>query len=479
MPVEFRMHNNSAHSPIPSRRFGWVGELTRYHVFVFVVASLGWLFDTMDQRIFLISRQAAITELLGYTRDATGHIATYAGEPVSTQLQATAEGEIRWYSGLATTVFMLGWATGGLYFGIMGDKWGRARTMLITILIYSLFTGLSALSCYWWDFMIYRFITGMGVGGEFAAGVALVAEVMPASARPIALGALQALSAVGNIAGSLLNVAVGNWRYMFIVGVVPSLLVVAVRRRLKEPDRWQKAKQAGQSHDLYEQAAKELGDIRELLHDPVYRRHTIIGFLMALSGVIGLWGVAFWSFELVGEALRGSPQDDVRRIRGVGTALQDVGAFFGILTFTWLTSRLGRRPAFLLAFLCALVAAVGVFTYMRTESDVYWMLPVLGYFTLSVFGGYAIYFPELYPTRLRSTGTGFCYNAARFIAAIGPFSLGHLGLMYQGVEHGLLSSLGGIDSPLRYAAVTVALIYLLGAAVLPFAPETRGKPLPE
>lgn len=456
----------------------WYKQLSRYHWYVFVVAALGWLFDTMDQRIFLVSRQPALTQLLGYARGEEGQLVRVQGEELlslTDEELGAAQDAVKFYSGLATTIFMLGWATGGLYFGMMGDRWGRARTMLLTILIYSVFTGLSALSQGPWDFMVYRFITGLGVGGEFAAGVSLVAEVMPASARPFALGLLQALSAVGNIAGSLLSMVVMpfGWRYMFLVGTLPALLVVAVRRNLKEPETWQKA--AG----FAEEAAKELGSLRELLGEPQWRRRAIVGFLLALSGVIGLWGVGFWSFELVNEALKDQPVETVTNIRAVGTALQDVGAFFGIYLYSVVCARIGRRPAFAIAFAAALASVIMVFGWMDTVAEIYWMLPIMGFCTLSLFGGYAVYFPELFPTRLRSTGTGFCYNAARFIAALGPFTLGQLAGYYRLHPPTLLSDAGGVDSPLRYAALSVALIYFLGLAVLPFAPETRGKPLPE
>lgn len=451
----------------------WYRQLNRYHWYIFVVAALGWLFDTMDQRIFLVSRERALTELLGYSRQ--DGVLSFAGSPVPPDEQEAAKGRIRWYSGLATTIFMLGWASGGLYFGIMGDRWGRARTMLLTILIYSAFTGLSALSRGPWDFMFYRFITGLGVGGEFAAGVSLVAEVMPSAARPFALGLLQALSAVGNITGSLLSyylLPIG-WQYMFLVGTVPALLVVAVRRNLKEPEKWQ------QVANLSERAAQELGSIQNLFAEQQWRRHAIVGFLMALAGVIGLWGVGFWSFELVSEALADRPEIEQIRVRAIGTALQDVGAFFGIYLFSVVSARTGRRLAFALAYLMAFCSIVLVFGFMNTKAEVYWMLPILGFSTLSLFGGYAVYFPELFPTRLRSTGTGFCYNAARFIAASGPYTLGQLSSMYRDQTPRFLSEMGGVDSPLRYAALTVALIYFLGLFVLPAAPETRGRPLPE
>src|SRR5262249_55211200 len=162
----------------------------------------------------------------------------------------------------------------------------RARTMLLPILIYSMFTGLTAISQHWWDFMLYRFITGMGVGGEFAAGVALLAEVMPAHARPYALGSLQALSAVGNISGSLLSLAF-SWRALFVVGILPALLVVLVRRKLEEPESWKKARAEEAAGGA---AAGGMGSLTEMLSDHRWRYHTIIGVLLALAGVIGLWG---------------------------------------------------------------------------------------------------------------------------------------------------------------------------------------------
>src|SRR5437588_12732845 len=212
----------------------WWRDLTRYHWFVFVVAALGWLFDTMDQQLFNLARAPAVNELLHYT----------AGDP-------DPAGRVKMFSGLATMIFMIGWATGGIVFGILGDRLGRARTMVLTILVYSLFTGLSALSYGIWDFIFYRFLTGLGVGGEFAVGVALVAEVMPDRARPHALGLLQALSAVGNITAAVIVIIMGQlksagiighaWRWMFVIGIVPALLAVVAMRRLKEPERWKAA----------------------------------------------------------------------------------------------------------------------------------------------------------------------------------------------------------------------------------------------
>src|SRR5438132_3753508 len=206
----------------------WWQLLDRYHWFVLIVATLGWLFDTMDQQLFNIARNPAMREL--------------------------APDWVAKASGYATSIFLIGWGTGGLVFGVLGDLIGRARSMVLTILLYSVFTGLSALSVGFWDFAFYRFITGLGVGGEFAVGVSLVAEVMPNRARPYALGFLQALSAIGNITAALLSMGLGRleqtgaigsaWRWMFVLGAGPALLAILVMRRLQEPERWREAKQS-------------------------------------------------------------------------------------------------------------------------------------------------------------------------------------------------------------------------------------------
>jgi len=424
----------------------WYRELTGHHWWVLIVASLGWLFDTMDQRIFVLARGPAMNSLLP------------AG---------TLPADVTWYSGLATAVFMAGWALGGLYFGIMGDRWGRARTMMLAILVYSAFTGFSAFSQHWWDFMFYRFLTGIGVGGEFSAGVTLVAEVMPDRARPHALGLLQALSAIGNIIGSAISFIILplGWRWMFVVGVLPALLVAAVFRNMKEPEAWQKA------HDSAQKGSqKKMGSTGDLFSDRRWRKNTIIGLLLAISGVVGLWGIGFWTPELIREALGNASVQTKNWYVSMGTMLQDFGAFFGIYAFTIVTARIGRRPAFIIAFLLGLIATVMTFGWLRQPSDVFWMIPILGFCNLSVFGGYSIYFPELYPTRLRSTGVGFCYNVGRIVAALGPFTLGHLTKLF---------SSSGFASPFRSAAISLASIYLVGVFLMPFAPETRGKSLPE
>jgi MFS family permease len=377
---------------------------------------------------------------------------------------------------------MLGWATGGLVFGVLGDRIGRAKTMVITILLYSLFTGLSSLSVTFWDFSIYRFLTGLGVGGEFAVGVALVAEVMPARARAYTLGLLQALSAVGNITAALIGITMGKlaeaeiisntWRPMFVIGAVPAILALIIRRRLKEPEVWEKAAHTGT-------VARQLGSYRALFSDPRWRRNALVGLALAFSGVIGLWGVGFFTMDLVGNVLRekfvaeglAEAQVDgrVATWKGITSMMINIGAFIGMFSFSIVTQRIGRKPAFAVSLLAAAVSTAGVFYFLDDFSDIFWMVPIMGICQLSLFAGYAIYFPELFPTYLRSTGTSFCYNVGRYVAAVGLTAPALL--TSQVYAH--------TSEPLRWAGLTMCSIFLVGLVVLPFAPETKGQPLPE
>ena len=437
-------------STAPTAPYKWYRELNRTHWFVLVVASLGWLFDTMDQQLFNLARRPAISELLG----------------PGASTAAIAE-----YSGYATTIFIIGWASGGVFFGILGDRIGRAKTMIYTILCYSLFTGLSVLSTSVWDFSLYRLLTGLGVGGQFAVGVALVAESLPDRARPYALGWLQATSALGNMMAALIGIGLGGleaagtigsaWRWMFIVGTLPALLCIVIFKKLKEPEQWQRAARAGVRR----------GSMGELFSDPRWRYNAIIGMLLAFAGVVGLWGIGFFSFDLFRAVLDKTNLSAGEKTFWIGmtSLLQNAGAFFGIYVFTHVTQRIGRKKAFAIGFVLAMLSTAFTFWNLNDFSDIFWMIPMMGFCQLALFGGYAIYLPELFPTRLRSTGTSFCYNVGRFVAALGPLALG------------LLTSrvYAGYPEPMRYAGVTMCLVFLIGLATVPFAPETKGKPLPE
>lgn len=440
----------------------WWKALNRYHWFVLIVAALGWLFDCLDQQLFTLARVPAMTELLAVN-----------GTPPSKALVAE-------YGAYATSIFLLGWASGGLIFGVLGDKIGRAKTMLWTILLYSLCTGLSAFSKGFWDFAFYRFITGLGVGGEFAVGVALVAEVMPDRARPYAISLLQALSAVGNISAALINIGLGEientgisrWRIMFLIGALPALLAVVIRTRLKEPERWQNLAGTGNP-------TKRLGSYAALFGNPVWRHRAFVGLALAFAGVVGLWGIGFFTPDLLRlvftkhfAALQMSEAEISKQLfrwTGIALIVQNVAGFLGICSFGLVAQRIGRRPTFAITFVCAMVTTAVVFWNLNQLSHVFWMIPMMGFFQFALFGGYAVYFPELFPTHLRSTGVSFCYNVGRFIAASGPALLGLLTSQVFKAE----------AEPMRYAGVTMCAVFIIGLIALPFAPETKGQPLPE
>jgi MFS family permease len=462
----------------------WWKDLTRYHWFVFAVAAMAWLFDTMDQQLFTLARKPAIMSLTG---------ATSPSDPLVDK-----------YSGYSTSIFMIGWAIGGIGFGILGDRVGRARTLMITILMYSAFTGLSALSRGFLDFSFFRFLTGLGVGGVFAVAVSLVAEVMPDRARPMALGWLQALSAVGNMMAAVCGILLGKaeesgaigsaWRAMFVVGMLPAALSIFIFVGLKEPEKWQKAaakRKADKAAGIVDPKDK-LGSLSELFGDPLWRRNTIVGMLLAFAGVVGLWGIGFFTPDLVrtvfnahfnevgtqrglsGAELKSFVNGNLTLWTGINSLLLNTGAFFGIYAFSKVTKFTGRKPAFAVSFLAAMTTTAFTFWFLKDFSQIFWMIPLMGFCQLATFGGYAIYFPELFPTRLRSTGVSFCYNVGRLVAAGGPYVLGRL-------TSEVYASYRSIDPtlPIRYAGVTMCAVFLIGLLALPFAPETRGKPLPE
>ena len=480
----------------------WYREMNGYHWFVFIVAALGWMLDCFDQQIFLMARQPAMTDLLVSEDGQTpfGRLASFfdseSTEPEASPLMtARPDGSfaptlavVNEYGGYSISVFLMGWGIGGLIFGVMGDRIGRAKTMMLTILMYSIFTGLSALSTSFWDFVVYRFLTGMGVGGEFAVGVALVAEVMPDRARPYTLALLQSLSAVGNISAAFVSMGMGVmvaeqrvesfWRPMFVIGAVPAVLALVVRFWLKEPERWQRASHEGET-------AQKLGSYRELFSHPTWRKHALLGLGLAFSGIVGLWGIGFFVFDLVADIFRdefvarGLEGDqltgEIAKWRGYASMAMNIGAAFGMFGFAVLAQRMGRKPTFAVCFIAALISTAGTFYFLKEFHQVFWMIPLMGFCILSLFAGYAVYFPELFPTHLRSTGTSFCYNVGRFVAASGSALTGLLIALYAGAAE----TTGDAAAPMRLAGLTMCGIFILGLMVLPFCPETKGRPLPE
>lgn len=472
---------------------GWWGQLEPYQRLVFIVATLAWLFDCLDQQLFNLARKPAMDALLGVNQE----LMLFGKYPI----QAGA---------LATSIFVFGWATGGMIFGSLGDRFGRAKMLSVTVLLYSIATGLSALSTSFTDFAVYRFITGLGVGGVFGLAVALVADTVPSHIRPRALGVLQSFSAVGNCAAGFIGLTIAltalgqdanYWKWLFMIGALPAFLVAAIQLRMKEPESWQ------QSRDKARAEGKSSGSYRDLFGHAVWRRHALLGMVLSCAGVIGLWGIGVFSSDLVGDvvaynlAQAGAEAEQVNKGKQLWMSLNllmfNVGAFAGMLVFTHFAVNLGRKQSFAIFFAGSLLVTVFVFQMigkLNGRWDILWMAPLMGFFHLSVFAGFSIYLPELFPTRLRATGVSFCYNVGRYFAALGPFTLGALAAGFgktaqkiaeEGAPEGTtetaigaLKTVAKIDA-FRDAASWMCLIFLLGIIVLPFLPETKGKPLPE
>ncbi|HYO24590.1 MAG TPA: MFS transporter [Lacipirellulaceae bacterium] len=483
----------------------WWRDLTRYHWFVFIIASAAWFFDCLDQRLFTLARNPAL-ETLTVTPDAIQELGlarvkqeglTSTPELIEKLGREDAVKRALGWGKNVTAYFLIGWGVGGLFFGALGDRYGRSRMLTLTVLMYSVCTGLSYFSKSYFDFALFRFLTGIGVGGVFGLAVALIAETLPDHSRSGALGWLQILSTVGNLTAGLVKWGIDEltangtlkppgegWRWMFLVGSIPALLVVFTMRYLKEPEPWLKARAEGRVG-----TGGILSPYANLLKDSRWRRNLVIGALISAAGVVGLWAIGEYATDLQRKmftihfqelnaaapvAERISDEKIAAKVESARTwayTWQMVGAAVGMWFMTKACISWGRKPAFLVWYLGALVVTLYVYWTMKTPMDAYWMMPLMWFFQLGVFAGFAIYLPELFPSRLRSTGTSFCYNLGRFAAAIGSFFSAKLAIDVYG------SPIPGLQE--RYAAMTMCAIFLIGILTLPFAPETKGQPLPE
>jgi len=411
-------------------------QLSGYQWLVLLVAWLGWVFDSMDATIYALVMTPALKELLG---------------------SRSSPENIGWYGGIIFAIFVMGWALGGIVFGIAADYIGRARTLVITILIYAAFTALAGFSHSWWQLAIYRFLTALGVGGEWAAGATLVAEVWPESLRVKGAGLLQSAWGAGYFlaAAVYLLLSAHSWRVMFFVGLAPALVALLVRLRVREPDRWVQVRRGDQAEALQPLTLRQL-------FRPRVRRDTLVGTALAFVAVFGLWGATTWTPTLIHELLEPRALDEVSTVRLVSYATMSLnaGAIVGYLLFAPLAEWLGRRGAFLVMLVGSAIALPATFLLPSSYSTAIVLLPALGFFSNGLFSGFPIYLPEIFPTRIRATGAGFCFNAGRVLAAAGPLLTGTL-VAYLGT--------------FARAASSMALIYLLGTIALLFARETKGK----
>ena len=423
----------------------WYAGVTHYQWLVLAVASAGWIFDVYQGQIFNLTRDHLLSDIL--------HV-------------GKTDPAIKNYGDVFLAIFLVGGAAGGVLFGSLADRFGRRPMIAATILVYSIFSGLTYFAHSLWEVGATRFLVAMGVGGEWAVAASLVAEVFPKEARAHASGIFHATSVLGTWAATLAGIAIGaQWRYGYLIGIAPALLVFWVATSIKEPEQWSKL--AGQAKTAAGSGAR-MGSLGELLGNAKWRRRAILGMLLAAVGLGSFWAVTVAGQDLAKELLLRNGVALPKAVRQAQFAygiVQTIGGGLGLLSMGPLCVWLGRRRAFVVMHIAAFVI-VPITCYLP---GTYWqllvLLPLFGFLTLGIHAGYAIYFPELFPTHLRASGSGFCFNGGRIVAASAL------------VLSGWLKSLPGMD--LRLAITLLGLLFPLGLLVILFLPETKGQPLPE
>lgn len=407
-------------------------RLSRGQWMVLLAAFLGWLFDGFEIGLFpVVARPALLSMIPGGTDAAVGG----------------------WMAKI-TASFLIGAAVGGMVFGWIGDRMGRVRALSASILTYSLFTGLGYFAAEPWHLGVTRFLAALGMGGEWALGVALVMECWPEKWRPMLAGAIGAAANAGfllvGVVAKIRDVTRDDWRWVFLIGALPAVLVFLILLFVPESDRWKKSVAGA--------AAKP---IREIISSGLLPR-ALLGIALASVALIGTWGsvqwVPLWADKLAGPTNPGA--------KAVAQMLQAIGAIIGTIIAPLIGAILGRRIAYFILCTLSLIICAMLFrgvTEYGTAFKVYCF--VVSAATASFYGWFPLYLPELFPTRVRATAQGICYNFGRVFAAAGALLQGSLMQHFKG----------------NYAAAcsVITLIYIVGMIIIWFAPETKGKPLPE
>jgi MFS family permease len=432
----------------------WYKALNRKHWNTLLASNLGWLFDGFENYALILTAGPALQQLL----DPSQH------------------SQIPFFIGAILGINLLGWGIGGMLGGIMADYIGRKRMMIISVLAYSFMTGLSAVAFNWWSFAILRFMVGIAVGSEWATGSSMMAELWPDRARGKGAGLMQCGLGIGFFIAALVwlfiaPLGAGSWRYMYLIGVLPALLTLWIRRSIPESELWEEAKAKRDAAHQRKQQGERLSGAEEqltkftltdLFTDPETRGRTILVFLMSLTTTVGFWSISTWVPPFVGSIAAGGGLAAAQWASYAGMAYT-LGSITGYIMFGFLADALGRKPVTIAFFALALILTPVLFFW---TNDLRWLLVLA--FVNAIFsnGQYTwmpVWLPELYPTRMRATALAFAFNAPRFIAFLGPFLAGTL-----------IVAFGGFGK----AATVLALIYILGILVAPFLPETKGKPLP-
>ena len=420
-----------------------------------IASFLGWMFDGYETYALILVAGVALRQLL--PPDQLASIPIYIG-------------------GLLA-VTLVGWATGGIIAGVLADYIGRKRMLMLSILWYALFTGLTAFAGSYTSLLILRFLTGLGLGAEWGPGTAILGESWPARSRGRAASVLQSAIGFGLLLASgvwLFVAPLGPdaWRYMFLLGVLPALSVLWIRRSVRDPDLWiaasERRRQARQRLASGEPASREdrilVGfTVKQILAIPDLRRRLLLLLALSLSTIVAWWAVSTWIPFYAGQ-LASRAGGDALRWAALAGLYYNLGGILGYFVFGVLADLWGRKPTMLLYYAGAVVLVLVLFRAVEDPSVFLVVAAVNGFFTLGQFAWMPVYLPELFPTAVRGSAISLVFDITRYLAAAGPLLAGWL-----------IVSLGGVST----AASIIGLSYLLGLIVTPFAaPETKGRPLP-
>ncbi|HLJ58002.1 MAG TPA: MFS transporter [Chthonomonadaceae bacterium] len=424
-------------TPGAGDRFSLRG-LTRSQWNCGIAAWLGWLFDGMDGTLYTLAAPVFVGQLLALHREKP-------------ELQGA------WVQ----FWFLVGWACGGAVFGRVGDRIGRSRTIMLTILTYALFTGLSSIAHSWQELAVYRFLAALGIGGEWAAGSSLVAETWPKRWRPELSAILQSAYQVGYLIAAasltIYSAAVKNpdmTRWIFLIGVLPSLVTFWIRRNIPEPEEWETAKSRSTGAE-----PKTI----DLFRGPVLRT-TVLTIMMCSVALTAIWGLIFWSVpQLQGlKDISGWRAVDKQAYSSQVTLLATLTAIAGNFLAAFLARRIGYRAAAGIMFAGGAACMSATYGLPHNHFEMIFWLPVAHLFIQGIFGLFPLYVPPLFPTLLRTTGAGFSYNIGRVVAAVGTVGFG---VIAAGAAH------HGAKPDLRVALFYLGLLPIAGVLVSFVIPE--------
>lgn len=415
---------------------------------------LGWMFDGYETYGLVLVMVPALHQLLPPEKLANASL----------------------YAGGLLAATMVGWAVGGIAAGVLADYLGRRQTLMLSILCYAIFAGLASISWNYFSLLIFRFLTGLGLGAEWGPGAAIVAENWPPSSRGRAGGALHSAYGVGLLLASgvwllLHRLGGSSWRYMFLIGILPAFVLLFVRRSVDEPALWLAANKNRQDARKRLESGGRSDEDRELVQftmgrifsDAMLRRRVGILILMSITSVIGWWSASTWIPEYAAH-LATSTRTNLPLSSSFVGLMFSIGSVAGFIMLGYLADTIGRKPTIWLYYLGALVLSLCFFLLVKERNAVLIMAAATGFFTSGQFAWMTIYLPELFPTQVRGTAMSLVFDSSRTLAGIGPLLAGWM-----------ISFFGGIGM----AAAVMSLIYVVGLIVTPFAgPETNGKALP-